>query len=144
MGRAMRNVLLEAAIHIMPLPNVPCLDDLAEDDLFRESMRRGRVPPSRHKLGPHCRLHRMRDRSLAILLLEHLWEWYKEDERKDPNMSFIWEMQAMVAVLRLLPISKEAGFPAWPVEILIRESRERWARALRDEDDLRFAQLNRR
>jgi hypothetical protein len=123
MGRSPRSVFLESAINILPMPVRNC-DAFGTQELLEEvKKRRASIPP---KLGSVRYVRRIGKRTLAILLLQELLAWYREDAKKDPQQALTVETRMTETVLRLMPLPR--GFKrsaSWSAEALVEQSRIR-------------------
>ena len=130
MGRALRNVLLESAIHLMPMPDMRDPDAFNIPELFEEAAKRKRIIPRRMKTAP--RLKRISNRTLAILALHELQAWYQADAEKNPHMPLAFEWRVADLAVGLLPLPRGFKKPAsWSRKDLVEEARERYGRHIR-------------
>jgi hypothetical protein len=132
MGRSLRNVLLEAAIHMMPMPEMRNPDASNIPELFEEAAKRKRIIPRRMKTAP--RLKQISNRTLAILALHELRAWYQADAEKNPHMPLTFEWRVADLAVGLLPLPRGFKKPAsWSLEDVVEEARERYRRHIRRE-----------
>jgi len=136
MGRSKRSVLLEAALHLLPMPEMHDPDFFRLDDLYNGAKPAWRKAHSAQQLSfPDFRM--INNRELATLLLYYLQQWYEDDAKKNPLESLRFERRMLNAVLNLLP----PGLHQFDESDLIEESAERHRHQLQSEADERYPTL---
>lgn len=129
MGRCLSNVLLESAMHILPLPEMHDPDVFDVFELLDEAVKRKRKISHHLKATP--RLQRISNRTLATLVLHELQAWYREDAEKNPLMALTFQWRLTNSAVGLLSLPRGFKKPAsWSREDLIEESRERYRKYL--------------
>jgi hypothetical protein len=143
MGRSLRNVLLECALHLMPVRarlNTDIFDELLLWEFLDKAAKRVPLPPRRMRRMPP--LKRVSTRTVAILVIKELHLWYEEDARQNPMEALILETDLVRGVLPLLPLPEGFKKPdAWTHGMLIEEARERYHALLKREGDKRLQKM---
>jgi hypothetical protein len=124
-GRGYRNMLLEAAMDFMPLPEMRNHDRFSIRNLLDAA--RMRQLPSLPPLKTKPRLKRISRRMLAIFLLREMQEWHRKDDEKNGAGSLRHEVELLDAAVNILPLAsglqKSAG---WSAQDILSEARERY------------------
>ncbi|MGD1002966.1 MAG: hypothetical protein ABR884_00100 [Minisyncoccia bacterium] len=120
-GRSVRSTLLEAAMDLLPRPNI----DISEFTIFDIQGEAGL--PSRRRVGifleqqlPLPRLDLVSDQDLAMMILGSLRLWYEQDAKISEQPLSV-EQNILTTALRLLP----PRFGCWSWEDLLKEARDR-------------------
>jgi hypothetical protein len=143
MGRSPRSVLLECALHLMPVNerlNVGTFDELSLWEFLDKTTKR--IPPPPRHMQRMPPLKRVSTRTLTILVIKELLLWYEEDARQNPIEALAFEADLVRGMLPLLPLPKGFKKPNdWTRNALIEEARERYHVLLKREGEKRFQKM---